>query len=89
MQKGSKQMMMIRRDLTSKEIWSYYWKEQSKKNKKNQRKQLTNKIKQFIINNVKRVKQVIKQKIKKIKKNVDKPFQLCYNKYVKKTKNNF
>ena len=57
MQKGSKQIMMIRRNLTTKEIWSYYWKKQ---NEKNSKKQLTNKTKQFIINNVKRTKQVNK-----------------------------
>ena len=35
-------MMMIRRDLTSKEIWSYYWKKQ---NEKKSKKVLTNKRK--------------------------------------------
>ena len=35
-------MMMIRRNLTTKEIWSYYWK---KKDEKFSKKQLTNKRK--------------------------------------------
>lgn len=34
--------MMIRRNLTTREIWSYYWKE---KNKKFSKKVLTNKTK--------------------------------------------
>ena len=33
--------MMIRRNLTTREIWSYYWKEKNK----NSKKQLTNKTK--------------------------------------------
>ena len=35
-------MMMIRRNLTTSEIWSYYWKKQ---NEKNLKKVLTNKRK--------------------------------------------
>ena len=76
---------MIRRNLTTSEIWSYYWKKQ---NEKNSKKVLTNKRKQFIIN-IRKGKNKLNKKIKKIKKVVDKPFQICYNKYVKKTKNNF
>lgn len=36
--------MMIRRNLTRREIWSYYWAEKNK-NEKNSKKQLTNKRK--------------------------------------------
>ena len=73
---------MIRRNLTSSEIWSYYWKKQ---NKKNSKKQLTNKRKQVIIN-IRKGKQQLKKINKKIKKSVDKPFRVCYNKNIKQTK---
>ncbi len=36
--------MMIRRNLTTRQIWSYYWTEKNK-NEKNSKKVLTNKTK--------------------------------------------
>ena len=56
---------------TASDIWKHYWKE---KNKRNSKKQLTNKTKQFIIIYVKEQNKSTK-KLKKIKKVVDKVFE--------------